>query len=71
MKIHTHAILKLMAVLMLALLLVIAALPASSSHTCVAGSDDYDQCIANTTPGPSGSSPPPPTNPGTGAGSWQ
>ena len=53
MKIQNHAILKLMVILALALALVIAALPAFSSHTCVAGSDDYDQCVANSQPPPS------------------
>lgn len=45
MKILNRAIISLFAILLLALLLVLAALPAASSHNCVAGSDDYDLCV--------------------------
>lgn len=32
----------------IALLAALFALPASSSHTCVHGADDYNQCVAQT-----------------------
>ena len=40
----------LLAIAILAALVALVALPVFSSHTCVAGSDDYDQCIAQSAP---------------------
>jgi len=48
MKIQRAKGKKLMAAVLLAALLALVALPVSGSHTCVAGSDDYDQCVAQT-----------------------
>ena len=36
--------------LLLIAALVLMALPATGSHTCVEGSDDYDQCVASYAP---------------------
>lgn len=52
MKFGNRKLLMLLAIAILALLLAFAALPASSSHDCVAGSDDYDQCVAQPHPAP-------------------
>ena len=46
MKFRYRAFITLLAILLAALLLAIAALPASSNDPCE-GADDYDQCVAN------------------------
>ena len=48
MKIQRGTSKKLIAVVLLAALIALLALPVSGSHTCVAGADDYNQCVAQT-----------------------
>jgi hypothetical protein len=47
MKIDGHSIMKVAAIVVLATLVTLLALPTFSSHTCVYGSDDYDQCVSS------------------------
>ena len=48
MKTQLSKFKKVLAVaLLLALLASLAALPATGSHECTEGSDDYDQCVAS------------------------